>query len=445
MIDYHRSATHVATLRIAAHAVNPLDGQFRHALDAALGRLETDAQLAGVVLALNGADDAGAAPAAGHALEHLIALTTAQAGDCMAALAAWHALLRRLETLGKPVVATLAGAVHGDALGLALACHRRLALAGASLRMPQAAMGLTPCGGALVRTVRSVGLKAALPLLVDGAALDVAAALQAGLLQGQADSAGELAALAGAVLAASAAPAQPWDEQHYRMPGGAVGAAQLQVLLQTAPALLRARTGGHYPAPEATLCAMVEGAQVDFASALLIEGRYFCHVAAGAVAKNLLRLSRQRLAAPARDEAFCAALQQACRGELQRLAQEGLPPALIGNAARAAGMPADPPPPQQALAATPAPAPAAAVGADDARDRLLYAQCVAALAALAARGGDAPTAAQADLISVDLCGFPAHTGGAVAFVNHVGAAAFAARAAALAERYGQRFAPPAVQ
>ncbi len=458
MIDYHCSSAHIVTLRFQARAVNPFSRMFQRALGEALARLESQAPLAGVIVAFD-----NVAPAAEHELDHLIALTPAQAGDCMATLASYHALLRRLETLGRPVLATLDGHIHCHALGLALACHARLALDGTTLSLPQVALGLTPSGGALVRMVRGIGLRAALPLLVEGQALDAAAALQAGLLQGVAGDAAQLERQVHAAIAAMPAPAQPWDDKHYRMPGGAPGAPQLQALLQTAPAMLRAQTGGHYPAPEATLCAMVEGAQVDFASALLIEDRYFCHVASGAVAKNLMRLYQQRLAAAEAHPGLCAALRASYRDEAGRLAREGVTTALIENAARAAGLGAPPQPepgqpqhpqgrpgglgappqqqPEPEQPQHPQGRPGAPVSFADARDRLLYAQCAAALAVVGGGQAGAPTPAQADLMSVDLCGFPAFTGGAVAFVAHVGADAYAARAAVLAERYGNRFAP----
>lgn len=438
MIQFHTSDTHIATLRIEARAVNPLSRIFQCALEDALERLEAQRpQLAGAILSF----EHGAAPNA-HELEHLIALTPDQAGTCMATLAAYNGLLRRLETLGKPVVAALDGALHGHTLGLALACHWRVALADATLALPQVALGLVPAGGALVRSVRTVGLQTALPLLVDGATLDAAAGLRAGLLQAVAADPAELALLARGALEAGAA-AQPWDQKQYRMPGGAPGAPQLQTLLQTAPALLRARSGGHYPAPEAILCAMVEGAQVDFNNALLIESRYFCHVATGAVAKNLLRLALRRHAAPAQTQALelSAALLAAYHAEAALLTAEGLAPGVIDNAARAAGLDAPPAWAKQAQhtgpAAQPLPLPLP-LPFEDARDRLLYVQCALALAALARPAAPAPW--QLDLASVELAGFPSWTGGAAAFAAHTGAAAFAARAAALTARYGERFA-----
>lgn len=75
---------------------------------------------------------------------------------------------------------------------------------------------------------------------------------------------------------------------------------------------------------------------------------------------------------------------------------------------------------------------------EDSADRLLYAQSIAALTALAE--GVVETEEECDLASVVGAGFPPHTGGAIRFVRGLGTDAFAARAAELAARYGPRFA-----
>src|SRR3989304_7947969 len=59
-------------------------------------------------------------------------------------------------------------------------------------------------------------------------------------------------------------------------------------MLAIAPAMLVEKTRGLYPAPEAIMSIMVEGAYVDFAPAMRIESRYFARIATGAVAKNMI-------------------------------------------------------------------------------------------------------------------------------------------------------------
>lgn len=59
-------------------------------------------------------------------------------------------------------------------------------------------------------------------------------------------------------------------------------------MLAIAPAILTDKTKGCYPAPEAILAAAVEGAQVDFDTALTIESRAFTYLATGQVSKNMI-------------------------------------------------------------------------------------------------------------------------------------------------------------
>src|SRR5208283_5181866 len=66
--------------------------------------------------------------------------------------------------------------------------------------------------------------------------------------------------------------------------------------LAVAPAMLTQKTRGLYPAPEAIMSAMVEGAYVDFDTALRIESRYLAKLAVGGVAKNLISLFFNRTA-----------------------------------------------------------------------------------------------------------------------------------------------------
>jgi enoyl-CoA hydratase/carnithine racemase len=422
MITTHQNGATI-TVMLAARAINPLSRLFQRELAALIGKLEAQRpRWSGVILGFH-----AEASASDHELEHLMALTPAQAGDCMQMLGAYNALLRRLENLGIPLIATLSGAVAGHALGLVLACHRRIGLAGASFALPQVHLGLTPVAGEIARTVRLTGLRAAMPLLLEGATLSAAQALETGLIHAVAADEDQVARQVGEALTAAAA--QPWESKGFRLPGGELAGATMQALLQTAPAMLRARTGGHAPAPEAILCAMVEGLQVDFDSALLIESRYFCRTAICPVARNLMRLSQIRadLAAPAAEE-FAAALRAALEREVRALREEGVTEALLRNAARAAGVP--PPPSLSRLPILQSPT--APPAFDDIRDRLLYAQTIAALRRAPANRDEA------DLISVRGAGFPAHTGGALRFIQHVGKDTFARRAAAL----GPRFALP---
>ena len=72
------------------------------------------------------------------------------------------------------------------------------------------------------------------------------------------------------------------------MPGGTPSNPAIAQGLVVAPAMLKKTTRGLYPAPEAALAAMVEGAQVDFDTAMRIESRYLAGLMVNPVAKNMI-------------------------------------------------------------------------------------------------------------------------------------------------------------
>jgi 3-hydroxyacyl-CoA dehydrogenase/enoyl-CoA hydratase/3-hydroxybutyryl-CoA epimerase len=79
----------------------------------------------------------------------------------------------------------------------------------------------------------------------------------------------------------------------------------------------------------------------------------------------------------------------------------------------------------------------AQVSMADAEDRLLYRQAIETLRCL--DEGVLRSETEANLGSIFAIGFPAHTGGVLQFIRGIGIAQFAARAAELAQRYGERF------
>jgi 3-hydroxyacyl-CoA dehydrogenase/enoyl-CoA hydratase/3-hydroxybutyryl-CoA epimerase len=79
---------------------------------------------------------------------------------------------------------------------------------------------------------------------------------------------------------------------------------------------------------------------------------------------------------------------------------------------------------------------------DTVRERLLYVQSLEAIRAL--EDGVVTRPIDGDLASVLGWGYPAHLGGVFAYVDRVGAAEFARRAADYTKRFGGRFEPPAM-
>ncbi|MDX2898198.1 enoyl-CoA hydratase/isomerase family protein, partial [Streptomyces scabiei] len=122
--------------------------------------------------------------------------------------------LRRIETLGKPVVAAINGAALGGGYELALACHHRVALdaPGSKIGCPEVTLGLLPGGGGVVRTVRLLGIAdALLKVLLQGTQYSPRAALENGLIHEVASTRDELLDKARAFIDANPESQQPWD------------------------------------------------------------------------------------------------------------------------------------------------------------------------------------------------------------------------------------------
>lgn len=131
-------------------------------------------------------------------------------------------------------------------------------------------------------------MEKALPYLAEGKKVRPAEALKAGLIHELADSPEEMLEKARAWILANPAAKQPWDSAGYKIPGGTPASPNVAQMLAIAPSVLRDKTKGCFPAPEKIMCAAVEGAQVDFDTAQLIEARYFTELTTGQVAKNMI-------------------------------------------------------------------------------------------------------------------------------------------------------------
>ncbi|HEV2636781.1 MAG TPA: 3-hydroxyacyl-CoA dehydrogenase NAD-binding domain-containing protein [Actinocrinis sp.] len=279
----------VATIDMPGSA-NTMNAAFQAALIALVDRLEADRdQITGVILA-----SAKKTFFAGGDLRELITIGPDRALEFAEGLAGMKDAMRRLEKLGRPVVAAVNGAAMGGGLELALSCHHRIALDLPDLRVgfPEATLGLLPGGGGVARTVRIMGVQAALPLLTEGTRLRAAAAVKAGWLDELAADREELFAKARAWIAANPEPVQPWDRPEA---AGRAGVKDLRPLdpdsyplLSVAPAMMYQKTRGCYPAPEKILAAAVEGALLDFDTAIEVESRYFVELVTGQIAKNMI-------------------------------------------------------------------------------------------------------------------------------------------------------------
>ncbi|ROZ78340.1 3-hydroxyacyl-CoA dehydrogenase NAD-binding domain-containing protein [Ramlibacter sp. WS9] len=201
---------------------------------------------------------------------------------------------RTLETLGKPVVSCLNGTALGGGWEVALIGHYRVAIDDPKIQfgLPEITLGLIPGASGITKMTRLLGLMGAQPYILESKLFGPREALELGLVHELVPDAAALRPSALAYIdkhASGTAPShQPWDAQSYKMPGGTPSNPKIAGMLSVAPAVLKQKTRGLYPAPEYALAAMVEGAQVDFDTALRIESRYLAKLITSPVAKNMI-------------------------------------------------------------------------------------------------------------------------------------------------------------
>ncbi len=135
----------VLTLDQPGSPVNTMGPEYLEEMARTVDRLEAEVDgITGVVIA-----SAKSTFVAGADLERMRQVTPEHAADFAAMLDTLKADFRRLEKLGKPVVAAINGAALGGGFELALACHRRIAVDASSVKvgLPEVQFGLLPGGG----------------------------------------------------------------------------------------------------------------------------------------------------------------------------------------------------------------------------------------------------------------------------------------------------------
>ena len=210
--------------------------------------------------------------------------------DCLEFIENGKKIMRRLELIGKPIVAAVNGTALGGGMELALCCHRRIVIdsPNAKFGFPEVNFGLLPGGGGITRLLRLIGIEKALPFLIEGKQVSAKDAVDAGLMDELAISFEEMIDIAEKWILNNQGFQQPWDRKNFTIPGGDAYNLKNAGLLAISPAILVKKTKGNFPAPEAILSTIAEGSLVDFDSASKIESRFFVQLATGKISKNMI-------------------------------------------------------------------------------------------------------------------------------------------------------------
>ena len=162
-------------------SANTMNADFGASMKKTVERLEAEKDsISGVVLT-----SAKKTFFAGGDLNDLKKVTPETADEFSGWVRENKALLRRLETLGKPVVAAINGAALGGGLEIALACHRRIVVDDPKIQLgqPEVQLGLLPGAGGVVRITRMLGIvNGLMQVLLQGQRIRPAQAKEIGLV-----------------------------------------------------------------------------------------------------------------------------------------------------------------------------------------------------------------------------------------------------------------------
>jgi 3-hydroxyacyl-CoA dehydrogenase/enoyl-CoA hydratase/3-hydroxybutyryl-CoA epimerase len=279
----------VVTLDVPGAPVNVLGARVRQDFATLFERLETDTAIRAVVLA-SGKPDVWIA---GADVEELLGIESA--ADAERLSRDGQKLLQRLEDLRVPVVAAIHGSCLGGGLETALACAYRIATDDpkTGLGFPEVQLGLIPGAGGTQRLPQTVGLRAALDMILTGRTVRGRQALRMGLVDELVhpailrDVALERARrLADGRLDASQGRARR-GAADFLLDENPLGRA---MVFRRARAATLERTKGHYPAPLAALDVVATGYHEGDERGYWAEARKFGELVTSNVARELALL-----------------------------------------------------------------------------------------------------------------------------------------------------------
>jgi 3-hydroxyacyl-CoA dehydrogenase/enoyl-CoA hydratase/3-hydroxybutyryl-CoA epimerase len=269
-------------------AVNTLNTRIGPVFERLFTRIEQDASIVGAVL-VSGKPDSWIAGADIDELQHV-----ATSADGEALSRSGQRLLNRLAALPKPFVAAIHGATLGGGLEVALACRYRVATDHPKtvLALPEVQLGLLPGAGGTQRLPRTIGLQAALDMMLTGKNIRSKKAWHMGLVHELVHPAILLETAMRRVRALARGEATPARSRSRSgrdmlLEGNALGRA---LVFKQARLTVLKKTRGHYPAPLAIIEAVEAGYQRGFEAGLVHEARQFGELAVSPVSRQLVSI-----------------------------------------------------------------------------------------------------------------------------------------------------------
>ena len=277
----------ILTLDLPGEPVNKITAAVRAEFDVVLDQLRNDGAVRAVIL-ISGKPDTFIA---GADIEEFTELATQ--GEAEALSRDGQALIDRVDSFPKPLIAAIHGACLGGGLELALACDYRIATdhPKTMLGLPEVQLGLLPGAGGCQRLPRLIGVRAALDIILAGKSEPAAKASRLGMVD---ELVPQSILRKTAMQAAERAATRGIPYRRHR--GGFMGflldgnTLGRRLVYAMARKQVLKKTGGHYPAPLAALEAVKVGMEYGMRRGLQFEHRKFGELAMTDVSRKLVQL-----------------------------------------------------------------------------------------------------------------------------------------------------------
>ncbi|HUH67110.1 MAG TPA: fatty acid oxidation complex subunit alpha FadJ [Syntrophales bacterium] len=203
-----------------------------------------------------------------------------------------HALLSRMATFRKPIVAAINGATLGGGLEVALACHYRIASDDPKtvLALPEVKLGLLPGGEGTQRLPRLVGLRAALDMMLTGKNIYPRQAKRMGLVD-------DIIHPYALLQAAKKASLELAKKRITREKKQSLAARLLEssaftrsIVYKKAEELVEKQTWGNYPAPFKIIECVKEGMEKGMDAGLEAESKKFGELVVSPESRELVQI-----------------------------------------------------------------------------------------------------------------------------------------------------------
>ena len=268
--------------------VNTLNTRVGPVFEQIFARIEQDASIVGAIL-VSGKSDTWIA---GADIEELRRVTTSTEGEALSR--GGQQLLNRLAAMPKPFVAAIHGAALGGGLEIALACRYRIATDHPKtvLALPEVQLGLLPGAGGTQRLPRTVGLQAALDMILTGKNIRAKKAWQMGLVHELVHPSILREVAIRRVRALARGDAMPVRARKHGVSEVLLedNALGRKVVFRQARETVLEKTRGQYPAPLAAIDAIQTGYLHGEEAGLREEARRFGELAVSDVCRELVSI-----------------------------------------------------------------------------------------------------------------------------------------------------------